>query len=370
MVSTISRGMLGLGLLLALAGSAAAQTTLPATLPAAMPPGHPSLEQMMAAGAASQPATTAPDLHGTLTLSVVQGSAGGPAIGATKASITLYHRGAALKQLDVELDAQGHAELTDLPVNPPVQPMVSIEHAGLLQQGLGPVLDAAHPSQKIEMKVYETTDQKPAWSVAMRHMIVDYEGALVHVTEMLSVTSPADRIWRGEPMGDRTVTIALPLPAGAKDVQLDAGFDTDLTEIAKGMLVTASPLFPGRNEVRFSYTLAATAGKVGLSIAAPVPVGSLMVFLPADQTKVTATGLEGGDVMSMGDHSVRVYKEQNLPAGARADLEISGLAAAPTGLAPAVNKSALSPKNLALAGGFLVVLVGAGLLLRKPRKAT
>ena len=73
--------------------------------------------------------------------------------------------------------------------------------------------------------------------------------------------------------------------------------------------------------------------------------------------------------MGQGGGKVRMYTAQNLAAGAVATLSISGIKPAPVAAAddsPAdTSSSTLSPRNLVMGGAFLLVLVGAALMLMK-----
>jgi hypothetical protein len=229
------------------------------------------------------------------------------------------------------------------------------------------------------MKVFEPTEETPAWSVAMQHMIVDYkkDGTGATVTEMLSTNNPADRAWIGTKipgtagMPDTHVTLTLPLPPDADQVSLGGAFDEDSTHIVGGKLVTGSALFPGRSEFRMTYTVPVKAGAVELPIVTPAAVGNLIVMVPADETQVTATGLEGSPPVSMGEGqpAIRMFRAQNLAAGAMVKLAIAGIKAAPAGADTGVPETGWSGRNVAIGAAFLLVLAGAALMLMKKPKA-
>jgi hypothetical protein len=347
-----------------------------------LPPGHPPMGGSAGAGAPSMAdilsanpniegaATRPAAVTGSLTITAVPGTAGAPAIAKEPVTVELYHRGSPIKKLELPLDKDGKVVFPDLPVMPPVQALVSINHGGLLQQIVTPELNPQDPNQTLQMRVFETTEQMPAWSVAMQHVIVQWsqDGTSARVTEMLSCNTPGDRAWIGTKTADtKRVTLALPLPPGADQIEL-GGLDEEASTIQDGKLVTSSALFPGRSEIRIGYIVPAKDGNLELPIAAPAYVGALKVFLPADETQVTATGLTGGDPVAMGGGNIRMFQAQGLAAGTTVNLSIKGIKPTPVDEhdhAAPVAQGKFSARNVAMAGAFLMVLGGLALMLMK-----
>lgn len=375
--------------------------------PVALPKGHPSIEQLTAATReAPPPAASMPSVKGSITIQALTGSAGGAPVVNESVLIELYHQGIVLQKWgekgDTMLDAAGTVTINNIPLRVPCQVMVTITHNGLQQQALGKdMLAPESPHLIIPMKVYEPTDQNPAWTINMRHVIVQWTAGApgVQVIEMLFVNNPSDRAWLGEFQGKQgggRVTMTLPLPTGAVNVQLAAGFDETATTIAKDRIVNQAPLFPGQTEFRVLYILPAPGGKANLAITAPHDIEQMRVFVPADAVAVTATGLEGGAPKQMGQgmEAVRPYRASKLKAGQSVSLAFSGIVAAPVsaheheGDTPAGHEatvpggtggaggaeqdsSGFSAKNLAIVGALVLGLCGLGVFfLRKPRTPT
>lgn len=331
----------------------------------ALPAGHPSMDMLTGATPSTQPAVL-----GSLSIQVVPGTAGGVVTPEDAVTVVLYHRGSPIKTIDLKLDAAGKAVVPGVPVMPPVQALVSVKHGGLVQQVVSPEMNTEQPIQSIQMKVFETTEEQPAWTVAMQHLIVQWnqDGSGAKVTEMLSVNSPSDRAWLGNKVGDGRVTMAVALPPQVDDVELGGSFDEDASKVADGKLVTGGAIFPGRSEYRITYTVAAKNGALDLPISAPAAVGNLIVFVPADDVQVTATGLTGGQPVDMGQGAVRMYRAQNLAPGSKALLSVTGIkpvGADPGAEAAAIKPSGFSARNVAMGGAFLIALIGAGMMLMK-----
>ena len=330
---------------------------------ATLPSGHPPIESMTGGAAVKA-------VKGSITIHALPGAAGGAAITNTPIVVELYHQGVVLKKWDTTLDAAGLATISDINVVVPCQPMITLTYKGLLQQAVGPVIAPDAPDAKFDMKVFEGTDERPAFKVSMRHVIVRWaeNGAGVLVTEMLSVENPAEKAWLGEEHEGGKFTFGLPLPANAVDVQPIDGFDEQTVHVHKEGVLNGSPLFPGQTQFRVNYAVPAVEGVVNLSFGAPADVAQMKVFVPAEGATVTAAGLISGPRIDMGEQHVRSFNGVDIKMGQSVSLAVSGLVATDTAK-PASAKD-FSPKNVAIAGVILIALCGVGVLfLKKPNPA-
>jgi hypothetical protein len=352
-------------------GGVGATTTLPA--------GHPALDQLMTPGVGGRGgamlgATTGPatSLIGSLNIAVVSGSANGTSTAHEAVTVELYQDGKLIKKLELKTDAMGALLVPDVPVMPPTDVVLSARHGGLFQQARAPSPTMDAPAPAASWKVFDPTEEKPAWTIAMQHILVEWapDGSGARVTEMLQTNNPADRAWLGAKAGDKRVTMTIPLPANVEHIALGEAFDEDETRLAGNDLVTGTALLPGRCEYQLTYELPARNGAVELPIVTPAAVGNLIVFVPADETQVAATGLEGGKPVKMGQDmgTVRMYQAQNLAAGAAVKLAITGIKAAPAEAGGGMAEAGWSTRNVAIGAAFLLVLAGAALMLMKKPK--
>ena len=168
---------------------AAAEKPIPSLI--RLPAGHPEIS--------NRAASTQPAITGKLTVHAVQGTKGGPTIAGDPVVIELYQAktGQMFKRIETKLDAQGAVVVEDLPVALGFQPRVSVRHGGAEYVVAGEAMDGVRADGKVDVTVYESTDQAPAWQVPMRHVIVHRVPEGLHVTEMLSINNPADHAWLG-----------------------------------------------------------------------------------------------------------------------------------------------------------------------------
>lgn len=357
-----------------------------------MPPGHPPMQ----AAAPSVP------FKGSVAIRVVQGTKGGPKIGAMEATLSFQSRDGEVEPRKVKLDESGVAMLEDLDLPGTVQPVVSLEYAGVTYKMTARAMSADEPDQMVRVTVFEAADAKPEWVVAMRHVMLRPVKQGLLVNEVLAVTNPTDRVWRGaedptfkpgasvsrQPgVGEHAsnmATVTFAVPAGAEDVRLGSGFDTCCTRVEAGKIVQTTALMPGTVKYQFAYLLPAKDGKADLDIVAPASTQRLMVVAPAEGVQVAAEGLDA-EVMGEAPRQVTVLQGIGHSAGQKIKVKVSGLTdtaeaaaprtEAPAGAAPrtaAVNQTIKGPKAahmIAGVGAVALVAASAAVLLVKPRKA-
>lgn len=335
-----------------------------------LPKGHPPLEGMMGGHeghghGAMGGAATRPAVKGSLTIQLVQGSKDGPALGKEKLTVELYHQQVKVSAHTLETDEKGAAVLRDIPLRMPVEPLITLQHGGVVQQKLGAMLTAEAANGAVTMKVYEVTDKKPGLSLSMRHVLVRADESGAQVIEMVEILSDSDRIWLGEMRQDKRVSLVLALPPGARNIQLPPMSGDEAPQAVGGNIVVRDAIYPGRNRppVQFAYQLEAKGGAITVPIVAALPTKRLMVIAPAEKAKVTAEGLAGGETMpGEGGRNQKMFHASDLAADAAASLTIVPVVP--------VQKRALSPKNIALGGALVAVLLAGAVIVLKSRKKT
>jgi hypothetical protein len=307
---------------------------------------------------------------GKLTIKAVLVSAGASSpVPGLEAQVILLHDDKPFKQLKVLLDEHGAGELGDLPVVMGVVPLVRLEYKGLSYVERATPMDASHPNSAVEVKVYESTTQTPAWHIPMRHVMAKSFGDSVAVSEMVIVENPSDKTWVGrdppDDKGNRPV-VELTLPPNAKDVNLDAGFHGwCCTSYADHQLTIKMPLMPGTAQFQFSYSVPASPGGTPLTFAAPVKVDQMMFLVPEDGTKVSPAPDSPDLKTSVSDQEgqkVRAFQCDALRPGQAAGLLVSGAPKSPTEVS-----QAWPAQTWIIGGAGALALGGVAILWRRKK---
>jgi hypothetical protein len=302
----------------------------------------------------------------TIKAVLVSGGVSRPVPG-LEAQVHLFHDNRPFKQLKVLLDEHGAAVLEDLPVVMGVVPLVRVEYKGLTYQEAGQPMDASNREDAVEVKVYETTEQMPAWHIPMRHIIATPSASGVSVTELIVVENPSDKTWLGknppDEKGNRP-TVELTLPENAKDVTLESGFHGWCCTTYEGReLHIKMPMMPGQARFRFSYTVPSSQGAAQLIVVAPVPVDHMMFLVPDDGTTISMApnGAEmNASTGSDQGYIARLFQCETLHPGQSAGILVSG---APTDRSVSERPRAIASQTWIVGGAGCVLVIGAGLLV-------
>jgi hypothetical protein len=128
------------------------------------------------------------------------------------------------------------------------------------------------------------------------------------------------------------------------------------------------PLTPGTNQFQVEYVIPADKGSAQITVASPVAVKQLMVFIPDDGTTVAADGIELTGSSDMGNGKTRFYKAVSVPPEKQVKLTISGITDPPAkdaSSAPTFGGSTQAAQLFAGAGAVVILLFGVALLFIK-----
>lgn len=353
---------------------------------AALPSGHPDIQQMM-------PKKDAKPIDVTFNIQALQQTKDAKAVGALPATIEFVLGEESVGQkFSFILDEKGAASVPAKAVPTGAVGYVTVTYQGVDYHAVSAPVDATRPQTKVGIGVFEATDSKPEWNVAMQHVILSPSQNGLQVMEMLSVENPTDRSWLGTPGADgKRATVTFPLPPTCGDIQPIQGFKDGFVKLDGDLLINQLPLTPGATQYRLTYTIPYANGKAAMSYKTSSPVKHLMVFVPDDGTQADVKGLQSLGQQDMNGKKIRAFMGMNLSEGAPIDLVVSqpsGASAEPSvresdmpaisggahlESTPGVPQSAANftvqiAKAVAVAGTVLVLLLAGALMFAKPNK--
>jgi len=338
------------------------------TAPSAGRPMSAEMAQMLGLSSPAGGATTWPAASSaSISIQAVQGTKDGPKITGGKATIRLYRgQGIEPEVLEANLDEHGAALLEKLSLARPFQPVVTIEHAGVSYEAVGEAMTPDQPTQKIEVRVYETTNKRPDIKIPMRHVVAIARPEGLRVMDMMIVNNPAERSWTGAVGPDgKTAAVSVGLPAGARDIEMDGAFEPCCASVINGRLVSSAPLVPGQSQYRVAYLVPGAAGLANIDIDVPLATGMMIVLVPEDQSgNVKVEGLAKGDASPANGNGMmmRAFTGRDVAPGQKISLTITGMPEA----ASAESAPWSTPQIVGIFGGGLILVLCAAFLLAKP----
>ena len=330
-------------------------------------------------------ATTEPAVTGTITVEVLQGSAGGTTVVGDLVTVELgaYGPGPKGRIIETKVGKNGVAVFLNIPLSPPFHPKVTVTHRGAIfeaeSKGPDDVMSLVDTERMVTITVNDITQEAPEWEVAQRDITLLPSPHGLFVLDTLIVNNPSDRTWLGAPdaKGARA-SVVLPLPAGARDVPKEMRGGTSGIEIVDGKIVISAPLPPGHSPFSLRYILPSTevdgGSKTAFELVAPVVTRGLIVRVPhREDITFHAKDMMASKAYDSGrGRMMQPYILPDVPAKTPVSMVIT----APSMVKPTEKDHDREeeeqvmqlPKMLVLIGGGAIIVTGAIMLRIGPRK--
>jgi hypothetical protein len=312
-------------------------TTLPAGHPSTMPAGHPAIPTTQADPMKAMHEGMTAAKSGALRVNISQGTKDGPAIGKDPVRVDLLSQGVVIKTIRTTVGEKGVVELRDLPLDVPFQPVITVTHGNAEQQKVGAVIHKYQPAIEFDMPVFETTADKPSWTIGLRgiecDVVVSPENAsqlYVRVADMIGGFNPADKAWLGEGSGESRTTLSLPLPEGAGNVQYGPGMLEAGAKVVDKTVIRGKTMIPGSTQYIYAFDVPVKDGKAAVSFTTPVDTALFALYIPATWNVEKATNVEVAPASgNHGSNGAKLLKAKTLKAGTVVTVAFSGITPPP-----------------------------------------
>jgi hypothetical protein len=254
------------------------------------------------------------------------------------------------------VDTEGRFRFQGLDVDPSLVYLLVAEYHGVLYPHPQLLRPTEQSPVTLEATVYETTSDPSAVTLERASMLaVEVDSNHLVVMEMGTVLNDGDRTY----VGDERGALRLSLPAGATDVQAEAGLSDQDLEVTPDGVVSRRPVSPGRLQFAVRYSLPVEGSVLDLSKRLGHPVSSFNLYVPQGVLQASSPQLiqQGGAATELGGVKYQVYNGNQLPADSTLTIRISGLPARGWQLGPEQLTAATLAGTLALgAAAWLLVL--------------
>jgi hypothetical protein len=264
---------------------------------------------------------------GVLEGQVVNGTAGGPAIGAGLPVILHGFRGdAEVSSLETTTDAQGKFRFEGLDTDPALEYWPEVVYLDVAYAPDEPVqFDGAGTELASTVTVYETTTDDAGIRIDSVHMIVESFDQVLRVSEIHLVGNAGDRTYVGTGAeSGQGETILVPLPADAVGLSFGESMPADrFLEVEAGLRDT-EPVPPGRETalVFFSYHLMVGGDTVPLERRFAYPLNSLSLLVAQPGLTVRSAQMESQGVQLFQGREYELYVVGALPAETAVSMDL------------------------------------------------
>jgi hypothetical protein len=297
------------------------------------------------------------DSNGQISGQIVNGTPDGTAlVGDTVTLATLRESGWQTEQT-AQADAEGRFSFTGLPRDDSTLYLPIAGHGGAWYYPGQPVSLSDSPSAEVQITVYDATQTDEALRYERSALLIaGIQPAALTVMEMsgLSNTEPRTVVGSDQTGSGQAISARFPLPSGAIGFQPQRGFiDSQLVPTQDGMGLVW-PVFPGRQELAFSYQLPYSGDRVVIDKVLAYPVGTLAVYVPDEGLELSSPTLQPQGSTELGGRRYQLYTATDLNRGDRISAQISGISSALNGPQPSMTAP------LMVASGATLLLGGLG----------
>lgn len=320
----------------------------------------------------AQAATVQAQGNGLLEGQVVNGTAGGPAVGAGLPVTLHLLRGEEVSTQTTTTGAGGTFRFTGLDTDPTLQYRPEVVYLGVPYSSAEPYqFDAGQTTLPATLMVFETTDNDQTIRLDMVHLIVESFGQVLRVSEVQLFGNTGDRTYVGRTHGTgRPATVSIPLPPEAVGLSFPEDTPTDRYLSVEGGLLDTDPVRPGEGSslVFFSYHLMVSGPTVALERRFAYPVTTLNVLAARPGLELRSDRLQSRGTRLLEGQQYGLYTAQDLDPATPLEMELLVMADTGTNpMPPATPPADASPRGsqgllrrfgLAMAG---LAAIGAGL---------
>jgi 5-hydroxyisourate hydrolase-like protein (transthyretin family) len=253
-------------------------------------------------------------------------------------------------------DAQGNYTFTNLATDKTISYALYINYQGA-QYTSDLISLADKPQQQVNLTVYEATSSSAKVAVVDATILMQDPSAhngIFTVSEVYDFKNLDTHTYVGslDASKGRPNALLFSLPAGARNIKLQAGFDGyQVIQVNSGFATNAA-LPPGDSEFAFSFDVPYTGTSYNLNYTTLYPTVSLSFLVPPDIHVNPHALTAQGTVTGNDQHIYQSFKASTLLANTNVGLDLTGLTMPQVSSQP-------SPLNL----GYLWLVVGLLVML-------
>ncbi len=235
-------------------------------------------------------------------------------------------------------------------------------------------ISRSEPTLDLPITVYESTTDPSDIALEQIHLILDFQGDAVQVSELYIFNNQGTAVFIGESGSPELGTIQINLPEGAENPIFERTLGSmDSTIPATEIIQTETgwadtlPMHPGGGGLNLIVTYILPY-QDGMTLSHTLPYSTSQANIIMSDVGVTVKGggweFQGGQEMPGGGGTFLSYAQSGLQAGDALTIQLEG---EPTANAAVSGSSATAPRNstneLLIGGGVLLIVIVAGIFL-------
>jgi len=236
----------------------------------------------------------------------------------------IFDQASQLESRTATTDATGTYRFTDLPADAGVAFAVRVTYPENVPYSSAFVtFEDGATELNLPISVYETTNDPAGVRAERVHYIIEFDSGVAFVAELLVFSHDGERTY----VGDGNHVLAIPLPAGAQDLEVNDGeLGARFLQIDNGF-VDLLPLPPGDNvrQILFRYSLPFSGTSLDLVRSLPYPASAINALISDVGQQVSSEELATNEKRQSQSGAYHNLSAQGVPANQPITLRITGL---------------------------------------------
>lgn len=296
--------------------------------------------------------------QGTIEGQVVNKTPNGKGVADISVELKTLQQGQDKGSVTTRTDSQGRFRFAGLSTEPAYIYGVTLNYQEADYDSGDMSFKAGETAKNVEIAVWDATDSGQGIKIGTSHVVVQFEGDGLKVTEYYRVENPGDKTYVGSKVVSslgKKETLRFVLPPGAQVQHLALGLKECCVSLENGALVDTMGITPGIREVAFVYATTFSSPRHVLPIVAPLPIDGLDVVVEDKGIQVSSSRLSPPQSMNIENLQVLVMSARKIERGERVETVLTGLPTA--GLASSLRWLGIGLMAAALAFGVAYPLL-------------
>lgn len=209
---------------------------------------------------------------------------------------------------------------------------VSLNYAGVDYNSPAVGFGAGENTKKLDVPVYDTSDDSSAIQADIAHIIVDIDPSqrVIGVTEFQSLSNGSDRVYVGKPSAEseQRELLRFPVPDGAVHLQpIDDISQVKLSTLPNGGgFADITPFPPGTRELAYSYMLVYNDSSLVLQRPTSLNTAKVNLLVSDVGARVSVSGFTASpQPVDFDGNKYLVLSGAGLSSGQSLQIQLSGL---------------------------------------------
>ena len=264
---------------------------------------------------------------GTIQVQLVNKTPGGKGVNDVSLELKTFADGAEKGNAKSNADARGKATFTGLNTDP-----AYIYQVNLNYQEADYTSEISfkkdEKSRNLEVVVWDATDDDKFIKIGAAHIVVQFEGDALKITEYYRVDNLGDKTYIGSKnvasLGKKE-TLRFYLPKGAQMQEFAMGLLDWRVALENEALIDTMGVEPGSKEIAFTYTSKFSPSNHTIPIVANRATDDLTLVVEEKGFKVSSPQLSPPQLAKMGNVSFIVMNKKDVKKGETIQATLSGL---------------------------------------------